>query len=89
MKKEIIGKAIAFAVSAAMVLSMGITAFGASYIGESAAVSKALKNAGTTRSAVWDIECDRDKDDGVTVYEVEFKRGARSTAIRLMPKPAL
>ena len=89
MKKEIIGKAIAFAVSAAMVLSMGVTAFGASYIGESAAVSKALKNAGTTRSAVWDIECDRDKDDGVTVYEVEFKRDVLSTAIRLMPKPAL
>ena len=39
MKKEIIGKAIAFAVSAAMVLSMGITAFGASYIGENTAIS--------------------------------------------------
>ena len=76
MRKEIIGKAIAFAVSAAMVLSMGITAFGASYIGKDAAVSKALKNAGTTRSAVWELECERDSDDGITVYEVEFIKGS-------------
>ena len=75
MKKRIISKAIALTVSVAVVLSMGLTAFGASYIGESKAISKALKNAGTTRSAVWNIECDRDEDDGVAVYEVEFKKG--------------
>lgn len=86
MRKGIIGKAIAFAVSAAMVLSMGVAAFGASYIGETAAVSKALKNAGTTRSEVWDIECDRDKDDGVTVYEVEFKKGRTEYSYKINAK---
>lgn len=86
MKKGILGKTIAFAVSAIMVLSMGTAVFGASYIGESAAVSKALKNAGTTRSAVWDIECDRDKDDGVTVYEVEFKKGRTEYSYKINAK---
>lgn len=86
MKKGIIGKAIAFTVSAAMILSMGLTAFGASYIGEGAAVSKALKNAGTTRSAVWNIECERDKDDGVTVYEVEFKKGRTEYSYKINAK---
>ena len=76
MKKSITSKIIAFAAAAAMIMSMGAAAFGASYIGKDAAVSKALKNAGTTRSAVWELECERDSDDGITVYEVEFIKGS-------------
>ena len=46
MKKSITSKIIAFAAAAAMIMSMGAAVFGASYIGENTAISKALKNAG-------------------------------------------
>ena len=86
MKKSITSKIIAFAAAAAMIMSMGAAAFGASYIGENTAISKALKNAGTTRSAVWDLECEKDKDDGVTVYEVEFKKGSTEYSYKINAK---
>ena len=86
MKKSITSKIIAFAAAAAMIMSMGAAVFGASYIGENTAISKALKNAGTTRSAVWDLECEKDKDDGVTVYEVEFKKGRTEYSYKINAK---
>ncbi len=86
MKKRIIKKVITVTVLVAIALSMELTAFGASYIGESSAISKALKNAGTTRSAVWNIECDRDEDDGVAVYEVEFKKGRTEYSYKINAK---
>ena len=86
MKKSITSKIIAFAAAAAMIMSMGAAVFGASYIGENTAISKALKNAGTIRSAVWDLECEKDKDDGVTVYEVEFKKGRTEYSYKINAK---
>ena len=86
MKKSLIGKLTAAAVAATMLLSTGAAAFGAAYIGESAAVSKALKNAGASRSQVWELECEKDKDDGVTVYDVEFKKGSTEYSYKINAK---
>lgn len=76
MRNKLIRKVVTLTLAAVMVVSSGAAVFGASYIGKDAAVSKALKNAGTTRSAVWELECERDSDDGITVYEVEFIKGS-------------
>ena len=44
-------------------------------IGHTAARDKALAHAGLTFSQVWELEVEKDRDDGVTVYEVSFKSG--------------
>lgn len=36
----------------------------------------ALKHAGFTESEVSQLKCKKDTDDGITVYEVEFKKGS-------------
>ncbi len=76
MKNKLMKKVVTLTLAAVMAVSSGAAVFGASYIGEDAAVSKALRNAGTTRSAVWALECERDSDDGLTVYEIEFTKGS-------------
>lgn len=55
MRNKLIRKVVTLTLAAVMVVSSGAAVFGASYIGKDAAVSKALKNAGTTRSAVWEL----------------------------------
>ena len=78
MMKNLVKKVVTLTVAAALVISTGAVAFGASgsYIGESKAIDKALKNAGTTKSEVSYIECERDDDDGLVVYEIEFMKGS-------------
>lgn len=44
-------------------------------IGESRAREIALKHAGLSQSAVRELECELDRDDGTVVYEVSFKNG--------------
>ena len=86
MRNKLIRKVVTLTLAAVMVVSSGAAVFGASYIGKDAAVSKALKNAGTTRSAVWELECERDSDDGITVYEVEFIKGSTEYSYTINPK---
>ena len=45
------------------------------YIGEDAAKAAALSHAGLAASQVSGLKCDLDRDDGVAVYEVEFRAG--------------
>ncbi len=86
MKNKLMKKVVTLALAAVMVVSSGAAVFGASDIGSSAAISKALKNAGTTRSAVGYIECERDSDDGLTVYEIEFVKGSREYSYTINAK---
>lgn len=51
------------------------TASDKGYIGKDKAKSIALKNAGTTSSKVRELDVELDADDGVLVYEVDFKYG--------------
>ncbi len=44
-------------------------------IGEGRAREIALKHAGLSQSAVRELECELDRDDGTAVYEVSFKNG--------------
>ena len=44
-------------------------------IGASKAKSIALSHAGVSSSDAYDMKAERDRDNGVTVYEVEFKAG--------------
>lgn len=46
------------------------------YIGKAAAIKIALAHAGLERSAVRDLKCEFDREDGVMIYEVEFESGA-------------
>ena len=45
------------------------------YIGESKAKKIALRHAGIETNNIYDYEWDFDSDDGVLVYEIEFKSG--------------
>ena len=45
------------------------------YIGKEAAIAAALAHAGLERSAVRDLKCELDRENGVMVYEVEFESG--------------
>lgn len=76
MRNKLIKKIVTLGLAAVMVISSGAAVFGASYISRDTAISKALKNANTTRSAVWGLECERDSDDGITAYEIEFVKGS-------------
>lgn len=54
----------------------GGTASGSSsVISAEAAKSAALAHAGVSASNVYEFKCELDRDDGVTLYEVEFKSG--------------
>lgn len=56
--------------------STGGTASGSfSVISAEAAKSAALAHAGVSASNVYEFKCELDRDDGVTLYEVEFKSG--------------
>lgn len=48
---------------------------GQEYIGRSAALKTALKDAGLEKSDVHDIDIERDTKNGVPVYEVDFEHG--------------
>lgn len=48
---------------------------GSSFIGVDAAKAAALAHAGVSASAVREMECALDRDDGVYLYEVEFESG--------------
>ena len=88
MMKNLVKKVVTLTVAAALVISTGAVAFGASgsYIGESKAIEKALKNAGTTKSEVSYIECERDDDDGLVVYEIEFRKGSKEYSYTINAK---
>ena len=88
MMKNLVNKVVTLTVAAALVISTGAVAFGASgsYIGESKAIDKALKNAGTTKSEVSYIECERDDDDGLVVYEIEFRKGSKEYSYTINAK---
>ena len=88
MMKNLVKKVVTLTVAAALVISTGAVAFGASgsYIGESKAIDKALKNAGTTKSEVSYIECERDDDDGLVVYEIEFRKGSKEYSYTINAK---
>ena len=45
------------------------------YIGKDAAIKIALAHAGLERSAVRDLKCELDRENGTMVYEVEFESG--------------
>ncbi len=66
MKNKLMKKVVTLALAAVMVVSSGAAVFGASYISENTAISKALSNAKTTRSAVWG-----------SGYEIEFTKGSK------------
>ena len=55
--------------------SSGSTSGGTSFLGAEAAKSAALSHAGVSASQVREMECQLDEDDGITVYEIEFKAG--------------
>ena len=44
-------------------------------IGSEAALAAALNHAGVSRDQVYDLEVQRDRDDGRLEYEIEFKTG--------------
>lgn len=45
------------------------------FISEEQAIEKALARAELTRENVRDLKCERDNEDGIVVYEVEFESG--------------
>ena len=47
----------------------------ASDIGSEAALAAALSHAGVSQDQVYDLEVQRDRDDGRLEYEIEFKTG--------------
>jgi len=47
------------------------------HIGKDAAVDAALRHAGISAGEVRRVECELDRDDGKTVYEIDFKSGGR------------
>ena len=51
----------------------GTTATG--YISSDAALSAALAHAGVSQSDIREVEVELDRDDGVTLYEIEFEAG--------------
>lgn len=51
------------------------TSGSSSLISAEAAKSAALAHAGVNASNVYEFKCELDRDDGVTLYEVEFKSG--------------
>lgn len=53
----------------------GTTSGSSSVISAEAAKSAALAHAGVSASNVYEFKCELDRDDGVTLYEVEFKSG--------------
>lgn len=53
----------------------GTTSGSSSLISAEAAKSAALAHAGVNASNVYEFKCELDRDDGVTLYEVEFKSG--------------
>lgn len=53
----------------------GTTSGSSSLISAEAAKSAALAHAGVSASNVYEFKCELDRDDGVTLYEVEFKSG--------------
>ena len=53
----------------------GPTSGSSSLISAEAAKSAALAHAGVSASNVYEFKCELDRDDGVTLYEVEFKSG--------------
>lgn len=55
--------------------SSGATSGGSSLISAEAAKSAALAHAGVSASNVYEFKCELDRDDGVSLYEVEFKSG--------------
>ena len=55
--------------------SSGATSGGSSLISAEAAKSAALAPAGVSASNVYEFKCELDRDDGVSLYEVEFKSG--------------
>lgn len=73
MRNKLIRKVVTLTLAAVMVVSSGAAVFGASYISEDKAIKKALKNAGTTESAVWDLDCEREG----SAYEIEFMKGSK------------
>ena len=71
MKKRI-RTAVALLAALAMVMVMSVSVFADGLIGNKAALNKALKNAGLTKSQVKHIENEYDEEDNV--YEVEFTK---------------
>lgn len=55
--------------------SSGATSGSSSLISAEAAKSAALAHAGVNASNVYEFKCELDRDDGVSLYEVEFKSG--------------
>ena len=45
------------------------------YIGDAAAITAALNQAGLTEADVFDLKCELDTDDAVVHYDVDFKSG--------------
>ena len=45
------------------------------FIGKEAAIAAALSHAGIERTAIRDLKCELDRENGVMVYEVEFESG--------------
>ena len=46
------------------------------YIGKKAAINAALAHAGLERSAIRDLSCELERENGVMIYEVEFESGS-------------
>ena len=88
MMKNLVKKVVTLTVAAALVISTGAVALGASgsYISDDKAVEKALKDASAKRSAVYQLECERDDDDGLVVYEIEFIKGSKEYSYTINAK---
>jgi uncharacterized membrane protein YkoI len=52
------------------------TAKSQKYIGKKAAIDAALAHAGLERSAIRDLSCELERENGVMIYEVEFESGS-------------
>lgn len=63
------GSSIPASTSSGSTSSTGTSA----YIGQEAAKAAALAHAGVSASAVYEMECELERDDGIYVYKVEFK----------------